>query len=841
MVKKVIQSAFTSAVFLLFFSSVSSLVQAEVVSKLQGANGASLAGTTPINSGRGFIKPDGASGAYTVWPDSRTGDTAIYAQKLSSTGTVGWTAGGVNLRTNDASNTYSLQDLEVVAGAPYLCVAKTVDSSAYSFEILKLNTSTGAVASSTEVSAANSIDHCYLHASTDNELFVSWSVNDGSGEEDLYLQKFDSSLNAQFGPVVTVRASENISETYAVAPLGSNLAVVWGEQTGSAITIRAQLYDNSGVPQWGGPNTLSSVGNVSGGFTMDTLELAAAGTSDRVIVSWIGYDGSSHFEVEAQLFNAAGSLSWGNGLSLEQYGGITGPVGTVFNSDGEATFVWDRNSGAQNTRWTMMQTVSDAGTELLNGGEPLRVSKTDFIYQTYQEGVVAYNGKVYVMYYYDVYDAVNEGPDMYMAIIENDGTVVSQGLTLVNADFDQYSTNPTADYSNFVLSNDRLFHFWNDFRNNYDDDNYYNVYLPAYQISSLAGGLDVKVSSTTVLSTSGTGAAGTQTAIIEEESSDKPIAAASVAFTQDRAWGSVTAETDTTAGKAYVHNLASAAGVSGTLTLYVPKLSGHGAVYICPSASSLAAVTSSCSGGYALTSADSNVSTVTVASQDYWVVSGLTGTGGLSLASAPASATPTPSPSASTQPGINPNFNQAFTASDGLVCRDQIITLEWRTKGMDVVTLNGEKVSAEGSRQVSVKERTEYLLKGNGAEGTIESRLTIEIDPDQSTCLTSQPATPTTVKTTVYNTAGKVVKTITQPLPTLEEVRAEPTMAPSPSSSTKTVSANPTKSKTTTVVKPTWWSKALPIGGGLILGLFLLLSGWKRRKKTVKTMSQDKQ
>jgi hypothetical protein len=101
--------------------------------------------------------------------------------------------------------------------------------------------------------------------------------------------------------------------------------------------------------------------------------------------------------------------------------------------------------------------------------------------------------------------------------------------------------------------------------------------------------------------------------------------------------------TDANTHKAFTHGVAQAA-VGGSFTLYVPFKDGDTAVGICPGASSLDAVSSTCANYYYLADGQSNngatVSIVTVFGDKYWKVVGLTGTGGYSttLASAQAAA-----------------------------------------------------------------------------------------------------------------------------------------------------------------------------------------------------------
>jgi hypothetical protein len=86
---------------------------------------------------------------------------------------------------------------------------------------------------------------------------------------------------------------------------------------------------------------------------------------------------------------------------------------------------------------------------------------------------------------------------------------------------------------------------------------------------------------------------------------------------------------DEVQGKALVHNLASKTAVSD-VTLYIPKVVGHNQVYICPGASSLAQLNTSCVGGFALNASNPDYDTyhLDTTDPDYWIVSGVQDTGG---------------------------------------------------------------------------------------------------------------------------------------------------------------------------------------------------------------------
>jgi hypothetical protein len=110
-----------------------------------------------------------------------------------------------------------------------------------------------------------------------------------------------------------------------------------------------------------------------------------------------------------------------------------------------------------------------------------------------------------------------------------------------------------------------------------------------------------------------------------------PLADVVTDLNQDLDWSGVTGDTDAANYIAYTHGLYDATGVDGTVTLYVPYRAGDNAVGICPGADSLANVTESCSNLVVKREADTDTSLVTIGGITYWAVTGLTGTGGLSL------------------------------------------------------------------------------------------------------------------------------------------------------------------------------------------------------------------
>lgn len=153
-------------------------------------------------------------------------------------------------------------------------------------------------------------------------------------------------------------------------------------------------------------------------------------------------------------------------------------------------------------------------------------------------------------------------------------------------------------------------------------------YENLYQIANLPTELDATVSQTNIETGSTDGVYGTY--LVQLDKNSIPIADIPTQLIDDRDWSSVTADTTLTEYKSYVNGISSSPGVSGSFDLYVPKRDGDDAVGICPNVTSLEETNSECNGLQVLSSDSSNVTEVNIDGQDYWVVSGQSGTGGFS-------------------------------------------------------------------------------------------------------------------------------------------------------------------------------------------------------------------
>lgn len=119
---------------------------------------------------------------------------------------------------------------------------------------------------------------------------------------------------------------------------------------------------------------------------------------------------------------------------------------------------------------------------------------------------------------------------------------------------------------------------------------------------------------------------------ITKVADSRRIALMNIDFSSNINWSGVTA--DSVYNKAFFHSPVSISdltnGESSSYTLYIFKGDSE-QVYICPGVDSLSEITLGCASGYYLNESSPNVTVASEGGVTYWKVSGLTGTGGMSI------------------------------------------------------------------------------------------------------------------------------------------------------------------------------------------------------------------
>lgn len=148
-----------------------------------------------------------------------------------------------------------------------------------------------------------------------------------------------------------------------------------------------------------------------------------------------------------------------------------------------------------------------------------------------------------------------------------------------------------------------------------------------YQILNIPTGLDLSVEEEGYNLSAGIFYGELVTVVIRDQATGLIYGKVQIQFLDDVDFATVSAGIDMTAGKSFIH------GLGRTFSLFIVKLPEHEQVGVCPGADSLEVLNSDCAGFYVLTMANPelNGTTLSVVNEggiDYWVVSGLAGSGG---------------------------------------------------------------------------------------------------------------------------------------------------------------------------------------------------------------------
>jgi uncharacterized delta-60 repeat protein len=198
-----------------------------------------------------------------------------------------------------------------------------------------------------------------------------------------------------------------------------------------------------------------------------------------------------------------------------------------------------------------------------------------------------------------------------------------------------------------------------------------------YQADNLDPSLDVAVNGTSLKVGTTNGSTNPSEQVTLKATGNVPLSDFTVDFSGgDVDFSGVTAGSDAASGKAFLSGLNNTAipELSPTHTLYIPKLVGQTSVHICPDATQMSEVFMGCSNGYTLNyGGASNLSIVNISGQDYWRVTGLTGTGGLGTYSNGVSLTITPNNGLES---VAQEVDVTYTSGGGFVNGD-VIQLTW--------------------------------------------------------------------------------------------------------------------------------------------------------------------
>ncbi len=334
------------------------------------------------------VVSDGAGGVIVVWEDNRTGTSApdLYAQRISSTGAALWApngvmvcnAPGVQMRAVTVSDG---QQGAIITWEDYRGGPADIFAQRVSATGVVLWQAGGVPL----VSVAGARYVPAIAADSSGGAIIAWEENRTGSEYDIYAQRINNSGVTQWGSsglaVCTAAAQQTHLAGYSTGT--GQLLLAWQDYRTSQAEIYAQILTPSGL-QW--PGNGVSVCITSG--TQEWPKLVTDG-SGGMIVAWTDYrDGNG--DIYTRRIDSAGVGQWGStGNPACMAAGTQHQVSICPSGVGGAIVTWMDYRLPKGDIYA--QLVDSAGYSLwINNGSPVcvqsGVQQRPWIAQDFQRG-----------------------------------------------------------------------------------------------------------------------------------------------------------------------------------------------------------------------------------------------------------------------------------------------------------------------------------------------------------------------------------------------------------------------------------------------------------------------
>ena len=291
------------------------------------------------------IVSDSDGGAIIVWEDSASFYFDIYAQRISFNGVAQWTANGIGICVVPNQQQNPTLESDGLGGAIIAWQDKrsNVDYDIYAQQISSNGTlgwtSNGVIV----CNAANTQSNPKIEPDGNNGAIIGWIDKRNALDYNIYSQRINSTGNVQWtNNGVLVCGASNNQSALEMKYLGSTGVVYsWKDDRISYNQIYAQLINLSGIEQ------LTSNGiQLSSGLKSINPNSNQDG-SGGVIIAW--QDSTSlGWDIKSQKLDANGSIQWLNGgVIVSDAGFDQTSVSQTTDGTGGAIYFWeDRRNGS---------------------------------------------------------------------------------------------------------------------------------------------------------------------------------------------------------------------------------------------------------------------------------------------------------------------------------------------------------------------------------------------------------------------------------------------------------------------------------------------------------------
>jgi len=328
------------------------------------------------------IASDGAGGAIITWADARDMMGDIYAQKVSSDGTVGggsWIADGVAVCTNASNQAGPEIASDGASGAIIVWTdGRDMVSQNYAQKVTADGTVGGGLWSADGIricTTANTQYNPKIIADGSGGAIVAWEDMRDAMNYHIYAQKVANDGSVSWGPDgVAVCAAANSQYAPNLVSNGAGGAIVtWydGRVDGINYDIYAQRVLTDGTAGGGGSWGSNGVLICGADGAQDIPKITTDGAGGAII-AWDDYRTVTGIDIYAQKVNSEGAVSWAdNGVVICSSGGakiksqLYGIVASSVGGNNGAVIVWvdgrndaggdifaRRVSGSGSPQWT---------------------------------------------------------------------------------------------------------------------------------------------------------------------------------------------------------------------------------------------------------------------------------------------------------------------------------------------------------------------------------------------------------------------------------------------------------------------------------------------------------
>jgi hypothetical protein len=254
---------------------------------------------------------DGSGGAIITWGDYRSQfNHDIYAQRISSTGNVLWTANGVAI-CDAINNQYYPRLISDGSGGAIITWQDLRGQVTYDIFAQKINTSGIVQWQANGVAICNALNNQYNHqliSDGSGGAIITWQDYRSQNNDDVYAQKINTSGVTQWTTDgVAICTALNIQSNPQLISDGSDGAIItWQDlRSGTSTDIYTQRINTSGIVQW----TANGVAICSANSSQYYPKLVSDGSSGAII-TWQDYRIGYNFDAYAQRINLNGIVQW---------------------------------------------------------------------------------------------------------------------------------------------------------------------------------------------------------------------------------------------------------------------------------------------------------------------------------------------------------------------------------------------------------------------------------------------------------------------------------------------------------------------------------------------------